>query len=72
LVTEFIEGLADQFELCSCLNDEMKFKFFSEPKEGEFNNVEPYDSVSNIESCSTTASKKNCRLIELKRKQVEL
>jgi len=50
----------------------MKFKFFSEPKKGEFNDVEPSDSVSNIESCNTTASKKNCRLIEFKRKQAEL
>jgi len=72
LVTELIEGLADQFEQCSCLNEEITFKFFSEPKKGEFNDVEPSDSVSSIESCSTTASKKNFCLIKRKRKHAEL
>ena len=46
LVTELLDGMADQYEKCHCLLEEVKSKLFNDPREEDVEDVVPSDSVS--------------------------
>ena len=50
----------------------MKSTFFNNPKEGGVDELNPYDSASQIECCSSTSSQFYARQIELKCKRSEM
>ena len=72
LVSELIDGIADLYERCCGLNEEMKSTFFNGPKEGGVDELNPSDSASQIECCSSTSSQFYARQIELKCKRSEM
>ena len=72
LVSELIDGIADLYERCCGLNEEMKSTFFNDPKEGGVDELNPSDSASQIECCSSTSSQFYARQIELKCKRSEM
>ena len=74
LVTELLDGMADQYEKCHCLLEEVKRKLFNDPREENVEDVVPSDSVSHVDYYSTTSSKMSTasKRIEFKRKRLEL
>ena len=72
LVSELIDGIADLYERCCGLNEDMKSTFFNDPKEGGVDELDPSDSASQIECCSSTSSQFYARQIELKCKRSEM
>ena len=72
LVSELIDGIADLYERCCGLNEDMKSTFFNDPKEGGGDELNPSDSASQIECCSSTSSQFYARQIELKCKRSEM
>ena len=72
LVSELIDGIADLYERCCGLNEEMKSIFFNDPKEGGVDELDPSDSASQIECCSSASSQFCARQIELKCKRSEM
>ena len=72
LVSELIDGIADLYGRCCGLNEEMKSTFFNDPKEGGVDELNPSDSASQIECCSSISSQFYARQIELKCKRSEM
>ena len=72
LVSELIDGIADLYERCCGLNEDMKSTFFNDPKEGGGDGLNPSDSASQIECCGSTSSQFYARQIELKCKRSEM
>ena len=69
----WLNGMADQYEKCHCLLEEVKRKFFNDPREDDVEDVVPSDSVSHVDYYSTTSSKiSTASRIEFKRKRLEL
>ena len=59
LVTELLDGMADQYEKCHCLLEEVKRKLFNDPREENVKDVVPSDSVSYVDYYSTTSCKRS-------------
>ena len=74
LVTELLDGVADQFDQCLYSNQLMKSKFFGDPHEGNISDVSPSDSSSQVEfNCTASSSTSTAsRKIELKRQRLKL
>ena len=76
LVTELLDGMADQYEKCHCLLEEVNRKLFNDPREENVEDVVSSDRVSHFDYYSrpTTSSKISTasRRIEFKRKRLEL
>ena len=72
LVSELLDWIADLYERCCGLNEDMKSTFFNDPKEGGGDELNPSDSASQIECCSSTSSQFYARQIELKCKRSEM